>query len=116
MISRRAHLYAFVHPVCWPWLWFQLWRLQHWIQATRRDVLFRVDQFGNLYVDFISDAPHDPARYTFESPPVPAWARPGLASDLPETLTASARPVYPASAVPVSIPYMIAATPLPYTS
>jgi len=24
MLTRRAHLYAFVHPLFWPWLWFQL--------------------------------------------------------------------------------------------
>lgn len=76
-LPAGAHLYAFVHPVCWPWLWFQLLRLQHWIQATSRDVLFRVDRLGNLYVNFISDTPCDPARYTFEPPPVPVWARPG---------------------------------------
>ena len=73
-LPARAQLYAFVHPLCWPWLWFQLWRLQLWIQSSKRDVLFRVDRYGNLYVDFISDAPRDPSRYAYEAPAVPAWA------------------------------------------
>ena len=100
-LPARAHLYAFVHPVCWPWLWFQLWRLQLWIQSRKRDVLFRVDRYGNLYVDFISDAPRDPSRYTCEPPSVPAWAAPGLASDKPETVAAEARPARPAPVLPL---------------
>ena len=100
-LPARARLYAFVHPLCWPWLWFQLWRLGAWIQSSKRDVLFRVDRFGNLHVDFISDASRDPSRYTYEAPSVPAWAAPGLASDMPETVAAVARPARPAPVLPL---------------
>ncbi|WP_341197345.1 hypothetical protein [Hyphomonas chukchiensis] len=115
-LPARARLYAFVHPLCWPWLWFQLWRLGAWIQSTKRDVLFRVDRFGNLHVDFISDAPRDPSRYTYEAPPVPAWAAPGLASDMPETVAAVARPARPAPVLPLCEWHLIPARQTPDTS
>lgn len=115
-LPSRPHLYAFVHPLCWPWLWFQLWRLQLWIQSSKRDVLFRVDRFGNVYVDFISDAPRDPSRYTYEAPPVPAWAAPCLASDMPETVAAAARPARPAPVVPLRELHLMSTRHTPDTS
>ncbi|MEH6807257.1 MAG: hypothetical protein V7651_00270 [Hyphomonas oceanitis] len=108
-LPARAQLYAFVHPVCWPWLWFQLWRLGAWIQSNKRDVLFHVDRYGNLRIDFISDAPRDPSRYTYEAPVVPAWASPGLASDMPETLAATARPARPGTVLPLRELHLISA-------
>ena len=87
MPSRRAHLYAFVHPLFWPWLWFQLWRLDTWQRAAQRDVLFRIDRRGNLYINAIGDAPRDPALYHYDAPRIPAWAAPALACDLPDNIT-----------------------------
>jgi len=92
MLTHRAHLYAFVHPLFWPWLWFQLWRLEAWQRAAKRDVLFRIDRFGNLSINAIGDAPRDPRRYHCDAPPVPAWAAPGLASDIPEAFAQAALP------------------------
>ena len=86
MPSRFAHLYAFVHPLFWPWLWFQLWRLDVWQRASRRDVLFKVDRWGNLYINAIGDAPRDPALYHYDAPRVPAWAAPALACGLPDNI------------------------------
>ncbi|WP_340694246.1 hypothetical protein [Hyphomonas sp.] len=95
MLTRRAHLYAFVHPLFWPWLWFQLWRLEAWQRTAKRDVLFRVDRFGNLSINAVGDGPRDPRLYHYDAPPVPAWAAPGLASDMPDNVAQAALPAAP---------------------
>jgi len=100
MLTRRAHLYAFVHPLFWPWLWFQLWRLEAWQRAAKRGVLFRIDRFGNLSINTIGDAPRDPRGYHYDAPPVPAWAAPGLAVRHAGSLRASG----PARSAPVPRP------------
>lgn len=115
-LPARSRLYAFVHPLCWPWLWFQLWRLGAWIQSSKRDVLFRVDRYGNLRIDFISDAPRDPSRYTYEAPAVPTWAKPRLASDMPESLAATPRPALCVTALPLHELHLISAHDVPDTS
>jgi hypothetical protein len=95
MLTRRAHLFAFVHPLFWPWLWFQLWRLEAWQRTAKRDVLFRVDRFGNVYITCLGDGPRDPSLYTYTAPTVPAWAAPGLASDMPGDVAQAALPAAP---------------------
>ncbi|KCZ89471.1 hypothetical protein [Hyphomonas johnsonii] len=116
MLTRRAHLYAFVYPLFWPWLWLQLWRLQAWIDTHHRDVLFRIDRFGNLTVTCISDAPRDPSLYHYDAPACPAWADPGLACDTPVAFLESHLPAAAATAAPCHACSAVCAPAAPDTS
>ena len=66
--TARASLYAHVHILFWPWLWWQLLRLDAWIAVTGRSVLFSVDRCGNLYWRHIADDPDAPRPWA-PSPP-----------------------------------------------
>ncbi|WP_299949316.1 hypothetical protein [Hyphomonas sp. BRH_c22] len=57
MHPRHAPLYAHVHVLFWPWLWWQLWNLDRWKRATGRGVLLAVDRRGNVYIRYVTDAP-----------------------------------------------------------
>ena len=71
MHARHAHLYAHVHVLLWPWLWWQLQTLNRWMKATGRGLLVSVDRWGNVYIRCMGDAPDAEDRFT----PVPASAR-----------------------------------------
>jgi hypothetical protein len=71
MHPRHAHLYAHVHVLLWPWLWWQLQNLNRWMKATGRGLLVSVDRWGNVYIRCMGDAPGAKDRFT----PVPASAR-----------------------------------------
>lgn len=62
--STRDQLYAHTLVWCWPWLWWQLWRLDLYVWATGRDVAFAVDTWGNLRIKFIGDDPYAPKAWT----------------------------------------------------
>ena len=56
--ETRARLFAAVPLYLWPYLWLQLWGLERWIRANKRDVLFAVSRHtGKVYITAISDAP-----------------------------------------------------------
>jgi hypothetical protein len=83
MHPRHAHLYAHVHVLLWPWLWWQLQNLNRWMKATGRGLLVSVDRWGNVYIRCMGDAPAAENRFT----PLPVSAR--LAAALaPEGLDA----------------------------
>ena len=71
MHPRYAHLYAHVHVLLWPWLWWQLQNLNRWMKATGRGLLVAVDRWGNVHIRCMGDAPEAEDRFT----PVPASAR-----------------------------------------
>lgn len=52
-----AHLYAHVMVLFWPWLWWQLRAIERWRQATGRGLLIAADQYGNVHVRWVEDAP-----------------------------------------------------------
>ena len=80
----HRHLYAFVYPLFWPWLWLQIWRLKCWQRETKREVLISVDRAGNLYIRAISDPLPLPGFYRHTPPSIPLWQRPTLASNMPD--------------------------------
>jgi hypothetical protein len=62
--TTRDQLYAHTLVWCWPWLWWQLWRLDLYVWTTGRDVAFAVDTWGNLRIKFIGDDPYAPKAWT----------------------------------------------------
>jgi hypothetical protein len=52
-----ACLYAHVMVLFWPWLWWQLRAIERWRQATGRGLLIATDQYGNVHVRWVEDAP-----------------------------------------------------------
>ncbi|MBU0854594.1 MAG: hypothetical protein KKF76_19750 [Gammaproteobacteria bacterium] len=74
--ETRARLFAAVPLYLWPYLWLQLWGLERWIRANKRDVLFSVsNRTGKLYITAISDAPAPEGRYAYAAPEQFAWER-----------------------------------------
>ena len=63
MHPRHAHLYAHVHVLLWPWLWWQLQTLNRWMKATGRGLLVSVDLWGNVYIRCMGDAPEAEDRF-----------------------------------------------------
>jgi len=100
-----AHLYAHVMVLFWPWLWWQLRAIERWRQQTGRGLLIAADQYGNVHVRWVEDAPDaapvrapvsdrfiralagdDPISQFIRSPrrkPGPRAARSGLAARVP---------------------------------
>ncbi len=54
-ISFNPAHYAHVPVYFWPWIWWQLFWLRGWAEATRRDVLFEIAANGRVHVVLISD-------------------------------------------------------------
>ncbi|WP_373009004.1 hypothetical protein [Hyphomonas sp.] len=52
-----AHLYAHVMVLFWPWCWWQLRAIERWRQVTGRGLLNAADQYGNVHVRWVEDAP-----------------------------------------------------------
>ena len=70
--ETRARLFAAVPLYLWPYLWLQLWGLERWINANKRDVLFAVShRTGKVYITAISDAPAPEGRYAYAAPEQP---------------------------------------------
>ncbi len=54
---RIARLFAHVHVLFWPWLWWQLLRLARWHAANGQpEVLLSVSRWGRLKVLFVARA------------------------------------------------------------
>jgi hypothetical protein len=81
MHTRHAHLYAHVHVLLWPWLCWQLARLDRWMKETVRGPLVSVDRWGNVYVLHMSDAPW--AEDLYVRAPVSARLAAALAGPCP---------------------------------
>lgn len=91
MLARMDPLYRpfFQHvwAICWPWLWWNLLRLTAWRRRTGRPVWVTVDRFGNVRIRIIGDAPKVSTLPAWQ----PRWARPLLASGLPQVAADMAR-------------------------
>ncbi len=59
--ALQPHLYKTVPVICWPWLFWQLWRIALWGKLTGRDVMVAVDKTGQVCVTQIGG---DPTRWT----------------------------------------------------
>ena len=69
----QLRLYAHVNFLCWPWLWWQLFKLSQWSECSGRSILLSVDYWGNVYCDLIGDDPAQSAPWTPASPLVRPW-------------------------------------------
>ena len=52
-----------VPVIYWPWVWWQLFWLRSWCEATGRDVLWDIEESGKVWVTFISDDKADLAAW-----------------------------------------------------
>ncbi len=58
-----ARLFAFVHVLCWPILWWNLCRFYRWCARENiTDALYTINRWGSLTVVRLGDR-HDPAAY-----------------------------------------------------
>lgn len=54
-ISFNPKHYAHVPVYFWPWVWWQLFWLRGWAEASDHEVLFEIAPNGRVHVVFISD-------------------------------------------------------------
>lgn len=79
-----AHLFARVHPLCWPILWWSLNRLFKWYDTSGyEEILFGTTRWGFVYVAFLGDMIPDPSVYRPYARTKPRWDDPAWASDVP---------------------------------
>ena len=84
MNPEYRRFFAHVWALCWPWLWWNLRRLERWQAVTKRDLFISVDKFGNVYVRLIGDAPKPDDLYEYETPRLMPWERLEAGAGLPE--------------------------------
>ena len=59
-----AHLFAHVHPLCWPILLWSLARLFKWFDtAGFENVLYSTSRWGFIRIAYLGDKKADPAAY-----------------------------------------------------
>ena len=59
--ALQPHLYRHVPVLYWPFLFWQLWRIALWGEATGRDLMIGVDRSGRVHITAIGD---DPAHWS----------------------------------------------------
>ena len=62
--SDHALLFARVPLLVWPWLAWQLWRLQRWSARTGRQLMLRVEPSGRVRVIAVGPDPAAPMAWT----------------------------------------------------
>ena len=79
-LRRNPHfapLFAYVHPVCWPILWWSLNRLFKWYDTAGYDsLLFATTRWGYVYIAYLGDRTPDPSAYRARKPDHPRWDDP----------------------------------------
>jgi hypothetical protein len=84
-----AHLFARVHPLCWPILWWSLNRLfKCYDSSGYEEILFGTTRWGYVYVAFLDDKRHDPSAYRPFATGMARWDDPVWESDAPAELLA----------------------------
>ncbi len=79
-----AHLFARVHPLCWPILWWSLNRLLKWYETSGYgEILFRTTRWGWVHVAYLGDKIPDPSAYRPYATGMPRWDDPVWESDVP---------------------------------
>ena len=67
--------YDKVHPLFWPWLWWNLIQAVLWHLRTGRDAIMEADYFGNIRFRYVSDLPKPDDLYSYEAPEQMPWER-----------------------------------------
>ena len=73
--------YDQVHPLFWPWLWWNLIQAVLWHLRTGRDAIMEADYYGNIRFRFVSDLPKPDDLYAYEAPDQMPWERLVLSAD-----------------------------------
>jgi hypothetical protein len=92
MNPEYRRFFAHVWAICWPWLWWNLRRLERWQEKHGRNLLIGVDKLGNTYVLQVGDAPEPDDLYSYEVPSLMPWVRLEAGAGLPETCSDDAAP------------------------
>jgi hypothetical protein len=80
-----ARLFAHVHPLFWPILWWSLNRLFKWYDTSGyEEILFGTTRWGYVYVAFVGDKRTDPSAYRPHQPRMTRWDDPVWESHVPK--------------------------------
>jgi len=85
MDPRYRSLFQHVLPLFWPWLWWNLLRLDAYRRRVNRNILIQTDRMGNIRILLVGDAPKPDDLYSYEAPKVTSWERLAPGFCLPAT-------------------------------
>ena len=86
MDPRYRSLFQHVLPLLWPWLWWNLLRLDAYRRRVNRNILIQTDRMGNIRILLVGDAPKPDDLYCYEAPRVTSRERRAPGFCLPETM------------------------------
>ena len=79
-----APLFAHVHALCWPILWWSLNRLLRWYASSGyEEVLYGTTPWGYVYIAWLGDRKPDPSAYRPYELERPRWDDPVWSTNLP---------------------------------
>ncbi len=82
-----AHLFAHVHPLCWPILLWSLARLFKWFDtAGFENVLYSTSRWGFIRIAYLGDRKADPSLYRGHDLEKPRWDDPVWFTSVPACL------------------------------
>ena len=95
-----APLFAHVHALCWPILWWSLNRLLRWYASSGyEEVLYGTTPWGYVYIAYLGDKTPDPSAYRPYVREKPRWDDACWATNVPVTqLTAATPSILPRAA------------------
>ncbi len=80
-----APLFARVHPLCWPILWWSLNRLLDWFEtANYEEVLYATNRWGFIRIAYYGDRKPDPSAYRPYVLEKPRWDDPMWSTNVPK--------------------------------
>lgn len=91
MDPHYRSLFQHVLPLFWPWLWWNLFRLDAFRRRVNRNMLIRTDRMGNIRILCLGDAPKPDDLYSYEAPKIARWNRLAPGFCVPETVPVPAR-------------------------
>ncbi|MFN7180763.1 MAG: hypothetical protein ACK4TE_14330, partial [Hyphomonas sp.] len=79
-----APLFAHVHALCWPILWWSLNRLLRWYAASGyEEILYGTTPWGYVYIAYLGDRKPDPSAYRPYVREKPRWDDPVWSTNVP---------------------------------
>ncbi|MFN4225076.1 MAG: hypothetical protein ACK4HR_02075 [Hyphomonas sp.] len=82
-----ASLFAHVHPLCWPILWWSLNRLIRWyVRSGYAEVLYETSPWGFIRIAYYGDRKPDPSAYRPYVLEKPRWDNPVWRTNAPTRL------------------------------
>ncbi|MFN7178234.1 hypothetical protein [Hyphomonas sp.] len=84
-----APLFAHVHALCWPILWWSLNRLLRWYASSGyEEILYGTTPWGYVYIAYLGDRKSDPSAYRPYELTKPRWDDPVWSTNVPTPLLA----------------------------